>query len=1014
MNRRQKRRGNRAARSPASAGGNSTGTDPSSPSSPMTPGFSSPDTPMSPMPDSFQRESVVIQHAEPPQLSAAPTQRQGRKGRGANTSTAATEALAASVEKQAASQLAEVVRSGDEGDVSAPTSPAIPPADHITYFVLGSVPQIGTAVSMDEVHKLQAPLDAEDTLDRLAAQALGVPHPHGTLWACTHGTDGLSLLVPLPGTATVAQLAKILALDPSLALLATPADFILIWKSIMKATALSRSVRRLLDSSATEHRTLSTDLHNWLISHKPKSYLGEILESFEYFSTSIATGTGASDAFVLFFKKSIADLSEGRNTSESDSDWPNVVNGFLTHYSSLACNAWVSFVYCLPANFNPEDSCLVSSVLHALQTPDDQIIIPFVEPDSECESAAEEADPEVTPTPAETKSEIVDPESEPEAEPEAEPEPEPEVELEPEPDTESEAEAEAEVEVAPQVPVEEATPVPETDDGVELLPPTSSTETCVLEPVAAVEESFSDAVLVQDPATLVSDLEPTEASEAPKSATKTAPPPASELATAEESPRRGVSEDEDEVPSKPVHVSKEQAAVEDQQPVRSFALAKLFIELGDRRKRVRFEPCGPVAGLAGLHGALLDLFRASFPDAELPATPVVSVREAGEVDFYELDDMDFLAEGCFVRVGAAGPAAGSGAALAERFEQLRDELLGALTGGGVAANVSRPVASSAMATAAVVAAPAAQAAPAAPTIVSAVDGQSVRAVAADLRSLKATQGELSRSARKLQKDIRAEMHHAIAAIKNFKAPSARHIDDDSARILENNQTLADRVKALRLAADVIRLDITRRRITPDAASINRITTESSDLEADLSAHLDFIESCKTTWKRQWETEIKRIGAEKKLLEEWENDMLDLDDERAGVSTVVERVAKAAEIKSSQRASRPLDWVPPSLPDGISDMELRSGLLSSIQSRDLEQESLKRMKALEETQKFRKMTQVEEVNPFQSELSSFVGQGRLRKTSESFEEMEREREARATRLIFEGLASIAEAAAAKRG
>lgn len=64
--------------------------------------------------------------------------------------------------------------------------------------------------------------------------------------------------------------------------------------------------------------------------------------------------------------------------------------------------------------------------------------------------------------------------------------------------------------------------------------------------------------------------------------------------------------------------------------------------------------------------------------------------------------------------------------------------------------------------------------------------------------------------------------------------------------------------------------------------------------------------------------------------------------------------------------------------------------------------------------FRKMTQVEEVNPFQSELSSFVGQGRLRKTSESFEEMEREREARATRLIFEGLASIAEAAAAKRG
>ncbi|KAI0223977.1 Bud site selection protein 6 [Massospora cicadina] len=149
-----------------------------------------------------------------------------------------------------------------------------------------------------------------------------------------------------------------------------------------------------------------------------------------------------------------------------------------------------------------------------------------------------------------------------------------------------------------------------------------------------------------------------------------------------------------------------------------------------------------------------------------------------------------------------------------------------------------------------------------------------------------------------------------------------------------------------------------------------------------SASLEFLSEAKPLWKKTWEVMLQDIVKEQQALKEHE---AIIEDMRADYEHLVEtflQLRKFLELKRKSQIQQPSFDV-----ESVDVDFARQALLQEIAC--VETNSERRLRAFEEARQSREWELRNQLNPFEEELSDFVGGAKLRKTGGT-EELDRKR------------------------
>jgi hypothetical protein len=237
----------------------------------------------------------------------------------------------------------------------------------------------------------------------------------------------------------------------------------------------------------------------------------------------------------------------------------------------------------------------------------------------------------------------------------------------------------------------------------------------------------------------------------------------------------------------------------------------------------------------------------------------------------------------------------------------------------------------------------------------------------------------------------------------------KSLSDDSEKLVTQVDDLQDTVEDLRK-------DVVQRGVRPLPRQLDVVSKDISTATAGLKKLQEFLKREKPIWTKIWEKELQVVCEDRDLLTMQEELCIDLEDDlekAAETFALVEQATRQQNLQNTPRSSsRTLN--PVALDRGGDPAKARTGVLGEVRALQPNHES--RLEAIERAEKLRQRELEERRDgEFQKELSSFVEEGKLKKSGgvEEAERLRKLKDERSRKENFELLQQRERDRAAKR-
>ncbi|KAI9023076.1 actin interacting protein 3-domain-containing protein [Phycomyces nitens] len=219
------------------------------------------------------------------------------------------------------------------------------------------------------------------------------------------------------------------------------------------------------------------------------------------------------------------------------------------------------------------------------------------------------------------------------------------------------------------------------------------------------------------------------------------------------------------------------------------------------------------------------------------------------------------------------------------------------------------------------------------------------------------------------------------------------IDQTRQRSEEAATELTRRLEELQDTIDELKLDVTQRKCRPSVAQLDYCKEEVRLIEEQRRGLVQQLQSFKPVWKKTWEEELRTIVKEQGFLKEQENLLMDMEEDHGAVVQVLEQLQKVTEIQRKHS----LTQNPFHLSRTTDTTKVMSSVLEQVAA--VQVDSSRRVKALEQAEKFRARELANRIDAFEEELVTFVDSKKLKRTGGP-EEIDRQRQQKNAAMLKE--------------
>lgn len=268
----------------------------------------------------------------------------------------------------------------------------------------------------------------------------------------------------------------------------------------------------------------------------------------------------------------------------------------------------------------------------------------------------------------------------------------------------------------------------------------------------------------------------------------------------------------------------------------------------------------------------------------------------------------------------------------------------------------------------------------------------------EIQTLRQDLGILRQIYTEFQTDTKDMLNNATGYASQLKKqandapqPARLFIETGKVNLDQKSEGLTNKIEELQDVVEDMKTSVTQRRGRPSESSLTFAEKQCGDIGTGIDELSDYIQTLRPTWKKTWETELQTIVKEQMFLKEQEALLEDLKEDRNSLVQTLSNIVKLLELQDREGpAGKVKDFVfQPAVMDD--DMEgLKNVLLEEV--RMVEPDSDKRLKAMAQMEKLRHIELTNRLDEFEHELTSFVGENKLRKTGGALE-VERQRQQR---------------------
>ncbi|THX01006.1 AIP3-domain-containing protein [Aureobasidium pullulans] len=228
-----------------------------------------------------------------------------------------------------------------------------------------------------------------------------------------------------------------------------------------------------------------------------------------------------------------------------------------------------------------------------------------------------------------------------------------------------------------------------------------------------------------------------------------------------------------------------------------------------------------------------------------------------------------------------------------------------------------------------------------------------------------------------------------ARVPSMSAGSGRtYVNGGKKNLSDDSEKLVTQVDDLQDTVEDLRKDVVQRGVRPLPRQLDVVSKDISTATSGLKKLQEFLKREKPIWTKIWEKELQVVCEDRDLLTMQEELCIDLEDDlekAAETFALVEQATRQQNLQNAPRSSsRTLN--PVALDRGGDPQKARTGVLGEVRALQPNHES--RLEAIERAEKARQRELEERRDgEFQKELSSFVEEGKLKKSG-GVEEAER--------------------------
>ncbi|KAG0035514.1 Bud site selection protein 6 [Podila clonocystis] len=213
------------------------------------------------------------------------------------------------------------------------------------------------------------------------------------------------------------------------------------------------------------------------------------------------------------------------------------------------------------------------------------------------------------------------------------------------------------------------------------------------------------------------------------------------------------------------------------------------------------------------------------------------------------------------------------------------------------------------------------------------------------------------------------------------------IESGKVKLDKKSEDLTNKIEELQDVVEDMKLNVTQRRGRPSDTSMAFVDKQCEEIGQEIAELSDYIQTLRPSWKKTWEVELQTIVKEQMFLKEQEALLEDLKEDRASLLQTLGNLRKLMELQvKAGGPTREFVFQPP-VDEGFEGLKTVMEEVKMIAP-----DSDKRLKAMAQMEKLRHIELSNRIDEFEEELTSFVGESKLRKTGGALE-VERQRQQR---------------------
>lgn len=247
-----------------------------------------------------------------------------------------------------------------------------------------------------------------------------------------------------------------------------------------------------------------------------------------------------------------------------------------------------------------------------------------------------------------------------------------------------------------------------------------------------------------------------------------------------------------------------------------------------------------------------------------------------------------------------------------------------------------------------------------------------------------------------------------------------YIESGKVKLDKISEELTNKIEDLQDVVEDMKTNVTQRRGRPSDHAIGFAEKQCDQIGKEIEELSDFIQSLRPSWKKTWEVELQTIVKEQQFLKEQEALLEDLKEDRGSLVQTLNNLRKVLELQlrgtgvgagGAGAGGGPVVFQP-TTDDSFEGLKT---VLEEVKM--IEPDSDKRLRAMAHMEKLRHIELSNRIDEFEDELTSFVGESKLRKTGGALEveRLRQQRDSENLKAMFgkkEGSGEDAAAAAAE--